>query len=128
MNGNLYLITARNHIFKISLPSKKCDYLGMIKNLPEGFSSNGASADEKGELIVSCGASIGKNFSPIYKVNWSSLEAKPIGDKISGIGNISDMASSNLLFQKAEREEKEVQKDNERIFFRERMKREQQVK
>ncbi len=116
--GNLYLVTARNHIFKISLPSKKCDYLGMIKNLPEGFSSNGASVDEKGELIVSCGASIGKNFSPIYKVNWSSLEAKPIGDKIKGIGNISDMASSNLLFQKTEKEgEREKETSNTVIAF-----------
>ena len=104
VNGNLYLVTVHNHIFKISLPSKKCDYVGTIKNLPEGFSSNGASVDEKGDLIVSCGVSLGKKFSALYRIKWSSLEAESVGDKINGIGNISDMASSNLLFQKAVKE------------------------
>lgn len=100
-DGSLYLVTVRNHVFKISLPSKKCDYIGMIKNLPEEFTSNGASVDENGELMVSCGTSLGKNFSPIYKVSLPSLSAQPVGKGIAGIGNISDMASSNLLFQKA---------------------------
>jgi hypothetical protein len=100
VDGNLYLVTVRNHIFRISLPSKKCDFIGTIKNLPEGFSSNGASVDEDGNMIVSCGASLGKPFSALYKIKWATLEAVSIGDKINGIGNISDMASSNLLFQK----------------------------
>ena len=114
INGNLYLVTARNHVFKVSLPSKKCDYIGMIKNLPEGFSSNGASVDEGGNLLVSCGAALGKSFSPIYKIRWSSLEAEPVGDNLKGIGNISDMASSNLLFQK-EIKEKELEIESKSI-------------
>ncbi|MCW3088194.1 MAG: type sorting protein [Sediminibacterium sp.] len=111
VNGNLYLVTVHNHIFKISLPSKKCDYVGTIKKLPEGFSSNGASVDENGDLLVSCGASLGKTFAPLYKINWSTLEAVPAGEKINGLGNISDMASSNLLFQKNTK-----QKANEASF------------
>ncbi len=99
-DGSLYLVTVRNHVFKISLPSKKCDYIGMIKNLPEEFTSNGASVDENGELMISCGTSLGKNFSPVYKVKFPELTAEPVKG-ISGIGNISDMASSNLLFQKS---------------------------
>ena len=100
-DGSLYLITLHNHVFHISLPSKKCDYVGMIKNLPEEFTSNGASADENGELVISCGSTYGKKFSPIYKVKWPSLEATAVDTHISGLGNISDLASSNLLFQKA---------------------------
>jgi hypothetical protein len=99
-DGNLYLVTAHNHVFRISLPSKQADYIGQVKNLPQEFTSNGASVDEDGNLLLSCGASIGKKFAPIYKVNWSSLEASPAGENIAGIGNIADMASSNLLFQK----------------------------
>ena len=98
-DGSLYLVTVHNHIFKISLPSKKCDFVGTIKNLPEGFSSNGASVDENGDMLVSCGLSIGKKFSPLYKIMWQNLEAHPVGEGIEGIGNISDMASSNLLFE-----------------------------
>ena len=61
-DGSLYLVTVRNHVFKISLPSKKCDYIGMIKNLPEEFTSNGASVDENGELMISCGTSLGQEL------------------------------------------------------------------
>ncbi len=105
-DGNLYLVTVRNHVFKISLPSKKADYIGMIKNLPQEFTSNGASVDEDGNLVVSCGSTFGKTFSPLYKVNWSTFEATPVGEKIEGLANISDMASSNLLFQQKGKDKK----------------------
>lgn len=104
-DGSLYLVTVRNHVFKISLPSKKCDYIGMIKNLPQEFTSNGASVDEKGELVVSCGTSLGKNFAPMYRVSFPSLEAVPVSTKSERIDNISDMASSNLLFQKVSKQQ-----------------------
>lgn len=100
-DGSLYLVALHNHIFKISLPSKKCDYLGSIKNLPNEFNSNGASVDENGDLLVSCGQSYGKGFSPVYKVNMQTLEATPVRMNIQNLGNISDMASSNFLFQKS---------------------------
>lgn len=102
-DGNLYLIALHNHVFKISLPSKKCDYIGTIKSLPEEFTSNGASVDENGDLLISCGTSYGKNFSPVYKVKWSTLEATPANMNINNLGNISDMASSNLLFQETKK-------------------------
>jgi hypothetical protein len=102
-DGNLYLIALHNHVFKISLPSKKCDYIGTIKNLPEEFTSNGASVDENGDLLISCGTTYGKKFSPVYKVKWSTLEAAPVDMNINNLGNISDMASSNLLFQEAKK-------------------------
>jgi hypothetical protein len=112
-DGNLYLIALHNHVFKISLPSKKCDYVGTIKNLPEEFTSNGASVDDKGDLLISCGTTYGKNFSPVYKVKWSTLEAAPVDMKITNLGNISDMASSNLLFQ----DEKEKKAVNNTVAF-----------
>ena len=103
-DGNLYLVTLYNHIFKISLPSKQCDYIGTIKNLPQEYTSNGASVDENGDLVVSCGTTYGKQFSPFYKVKWPSLEATALTVNTNGQGNVSDMASSNLLFQKAQKE------------------------
>jgi hypothetical protein len=103
-DGSLYLITLYNHIFKISLPSKQCDYIGTIKNLPEEYTSNGASVDENGDLVISCGTTYGKKFSPFYQVKWPSLEATPLSVNMNGQGNVSDMASSNLLFQKSAKE------------------------
>ncbi|MEO8174445.1 MAG: T9SS type A sorting domain-containing protein [Sediminibacterium sp.] len=104
-DGNLYVIALHNHVFKVSLPGKKCDYIGTIKNLPEEFTSNGASVDDNGDLLVSCGSSYGKKFSPVYKVNWSTLEATPVNMNINNLGNIADMASSNLLFQETKKAE-----------------------
>jgi len=91
----------------------------MIKNLPAEYTSNGVSADENGEMIVSCGTSIGKPFSPLYKVKFPSLEASPVGQKINGIGNISDLASSNLLFQKSDKDDddKKKVKSTAEVFF-----------
>jgi hypothetical protein len=101
-SGNLFLVTQSNYVFKIALPGKIAEYIGQISGLPAGFAANGAAVDENGDMIVSCGSSLGKNFpANLYKItNWSTLTASPIPDKIPGIGNISDMASSNLLFQK----------------------------
>jgi hypothetical protein len=102
-DGNLYLVALHNHVFKISLPSKKCDYIGTIKSLPQEFTSNGAAVDENGDLLISCGTTYGKNFSPVYRVKWSTLEATPVNMNINNLGNISDMASSNLLFQETKK-------------------------
>ena len=99
-DGSLYLISMRNHIFHISLPNKQCDYVGMVKDLPEEFTSNGASVDENGALLISCGTSYGKNFSPLYQVDMATLKATPVTNNLADLGNVSDMASSNLLFQR----------------------------
>jgi hypothetical protein len=101
-NGNLYLISQFNHLFKISLPSKVCEYMGYISFLPPSFNTNGATVDENGDLILSCGSSLDKGIPPFYKVtNWSYLQAAPLEENNMGWGNISDMASSNFLFQKS---------------------------
>lgn len=71
--------------------------------MPGNFNTNGAAVDENGDLILSCGSSLDKGLPAFYKItNWTSLQATAIpGDNAKGLGNISDMASSNLLFQKA---------------------------
>ncbi len=102
-NNNLFLVTQFNHVFKISLPSKVSEYVGAISGLPGNFNTNGAAVDENGDLILSCGSSLDKGLPAFYKItNWTGLQATAIpGDNAKGLGNISDMASSNLLFQKA---------------------------
>ncbi len=101
-SGNLILITQSNYVFRISLPGKVAEYVGLISGVPQGFTSNGAAVDENGDLILSCGSCLGNGgFVPFYKItNWTNLVASAVPDNIPGIGNISDMASSNLLFQK----------------------------
>lgn len=101
-NNNLYLVSQFNHMFKISLPSKEVEYMGFISNLPPAFTTNGVSVDENGEMILSCGSSLSKGIPPFYKIaNWNNLASVALEQKVPGLGNISDMASSNLLFQKS---------------------------
>lgn len=94
--GNLYLVTYRNHLFKINPATRVADYLGQLKGIPQPFTSNGAVVSDDGELIVSS-ATVTDNY---YRVNISTLEATPIQKKESTVFNSSDLANSNLLYQK----------------------------
>ena len=100
--GRLVLITQSNYVFRISIATREAEYLGQIGGLPGGFTTNGAAVDENGELILSCGSSRTQNMTQhLFRVkDINQLVAVPIDDsKIVGIGNIADMASSNLLSQ-----------------------------
>ncbi len=93
--GNLYLVTYRNHVYKINPQTRVTDYVGQIKGLPADFTSNGMVVDDNGEVLVSS-ATVTTNY---YRINMSSLEATPINKKEETVYNCSDLASSNLLYQ-----------------------------
>lgn len=94
--GNLYLVSMRNHVFKINPKTNIADHIGVIKGLPETFTTNGIAVDAAGEMFLSSAT-----FTETYfKVNISSLQANPI--KKTGttkIYNSSDLANGNLLYQ-----------------------------
>lgn len=93
--GNLYLITYRNHIFKINPATKVADYIGAIKNLPANFTTNGAAVDNEGNIVVSSSTQT-ENY---YSVNISTLQATPLVKADATVYNASDLASANLLYQ-----------------------------
>jgi hypothetical protein len=114
--GNLYLVTYRNHIYKINPKTKITDYLGQIKGLPEDFTSNGLVVNDDGEMIVSS-ATMSENY---YKVNISTLDATAIKKKEDRVFNSSDLANSNLLYQAKEETTKFVTgeiKGNQAVSF-----------
>jgi hypothetical protein len=94
--GNMYLVTYRNHIFKINLQTRVADYLGQIKGVPAEFTSNGMVVNNDGDAVVSS-ATMSDNY---YKVNISTLEAVAIKKNEDKLFNSSDLANSNLLYQK----------------------------
>jgi sugar lactone lactonase YvrE len=94
--GNLYLVSMRNHIFKINTQTRITEYVGQIKGLPSEFTSNGMAVDNDGNLVVSS-AVISSNY---YRVNISTLEAVEIKKDGENIYNASDLANSNLLYKK----------------------------
>ena len=92
--GNLYLITMRNYVFKINVAKMEVELIGSIKNLPATFTTNGAVADDEGNIILSSAS----NADNYFKVNPSTLEASTIkGGK--DMFNVSDMANANLVYQ-----------------------------
>lgn len=93
-SGGLYVISALNHVFKINLQTKTATFITKIKQLPEGFTTNGAAIDEKGNIILSSA-----NFlTAYYKVDPKSWQAAAITSNAQ-LYNTSDLANERLLFQ-----------------------------
>ncbi len=101
-SGNLYLLTANRNVFKISIETKIATWLGVIKGLPKGFSTNGAMVEEGSKIIVASSEStVG-----YYRVDLTSLQA----EKVSQSGNVfnaSDLANGNLAFAKKKKDKKD---------------------
>ncbi len=94
--GNLYLVSMRNHLFKINPQTRIADHLGLIKGLPADFTSNGMAVDADGNALLSS-ATFATNY---FRLNIGTLEASPVKNGNSDIiFNASDLASSYLLYQ-----------------------------
>ncbi len=93
--GNLYLFTYRNQVFKINIATRIAEHIGTVKNLPSNFTTNGAAVDINGDVFVSSATQI-DNY---YKVNLSTLDAKPIDKTDATVYNASDLANANLAYQ-----------------------------
>lgn len=90
-DGNLFVISARNQVFKINPSNKVATHLGMISGLPEGFTVNGAAVNDENRIIVS--SALKTEYYTVDHRNWS---ASPY--TISNTPwNSSDLANSNLL-------------------------------
>ena len=93
--GNLYLVTYRNHIYKINPQTRIADYVGQIKGLPTEFTSNGMVVNGEDDVVVTS-ATVNNDY---YRVNISTLEATPLNKKEDKMFNCSDLANGKILFQ-----------------------------
>jgi hypothetical protein len=93
-SGNLYLISAHNLVFRINTETRTATYLNKVKGLPEGFTTNGAAVNEKGNVVLSSA-----NFiTSYYEVDPSNWQATSINSRAE-VYNTSDLANENLLFK-----------------------------
>jgi hypothetical protein len=90
--GNLYIISARNYVFKVTPDTKVAKYLGHIEGLPAKFTVNGAVVDDEGTLLVSS-AVYGDAY---YVVNPKTWQAS-VYNGVKGVFRSSDLANSNYL-------------------------------
>lgn len=103
----LYLITSRNHVFKINIETKVAKYLGSITSLPAEFTTSSAAVDYRKNRVV-IGSSV--DASDIYTVDFKTLVA--VGLHASNTWHTSDMANGNILKLK-----KDNENDNDRSML-----------
>jgi hypothetical protein len=99
--GNLYLITSNNGLYKISISSKLASYVGRINGLPKGYSTNGAISEGNSKVIVSSS----KSTEGYFRFDLNSLKAEKISSGAS-VFNASDLANDLFAFDKKDEEEK----------------------
>ncbi|MFI5186762.1 MAG: T9SS type A sorting domain-containing protein [Chitinophagales bacterium] len=90
--GNLYLFSASNSVFRINTQTKVATWLGPMKGLPPGFTTNGAVVTDDGNLLVGS-QSFSKNWYLIDPKSWQASEFKTP----NGVYLTSDLANSNYL-------------------------------
>lgn len=91
-DGNLYVFSARNHVFKINLESKVATHLGVISGLPTGFTVNAAAVNENNQVVV--GSAM--ESTSLFIVDTKSWKATPM-EMRSAVYHTSDLANGNLL-------------------------------
>ncbi len=72
-DGNLYVFSAFNNVFKIDVRNLTSEFMGTISGLPEKYTVNGAAVNLDGNVIV--GNARGEG---LYEINFKTLEAKVI--------------------------------------------------
>ena len=93
-DGNLYVFSAFNNVFKINVRNLTSEFMGTVSGLPENYTSNGAAVNATGDIVV--GNARGEG---LYEINFKTLEAKAVSGDFKM--PIYDLASSYFLNDKA---------------------------
>jgi hypothetical protein len=89
-DGNLFVFSARNHIFRINIETKVATHLSGITGLPANFTANGVAVTPDNHVLVSSAI----DNSALYSVDMNYFLATKVSD---GAWKTSDLANSNLL-------------------------------
>jgi hypothetical protein len=90
-DDNLYVFSARNHVFRINLETKVATHMGAINGLPANYTINGAAVNENNQIVV---VSAVQN-NALYTIDHKTWTATAVNS--SATWRSSDLANSNLL-------------------------------
>jgi len=90
--GNFYILSARNNVFKVNVENKVAKFLGTIKNLPANFTVNGAVVDGDGNLLVSSAVD-SKAYFVVNPKDWTATAFAGA----TSVFRSSDLANSNFI-------------------------------
>jgi hypothetical protein len=94
-NGDLYLFTMRQQVYRIDPQTRVATHLGALKGPDAQFAVNGAAVDEEGRVVLCSSVQPGIRW---IVEDMNTLAAK--AEKADHWLNASDLASANLLFAK----------------------------
>ncbi len=90
--GKLYILSARNSVYKIDVETKAAKLLGYIQGLPQDFTTNGAVVTTEGKVLVSSAIN-GNAYFLVDPKDWKATQY----ESKAGIFRSSDLANSNYL-------------------------------
>jgi hypothetical protein len=90
--GNLYILSSRNSVYKIDVETKAAKLLGYIQGLPQDFTTNGAVVTAEGKILVSSAVN-GNGYFLVDPKDWKAI----LYESKNGIFRSSDLANSNYL-------------------------------
>src|SRR6186997_1190883 len=90
--GNLYILSARNSVYKVDVETKAAKLLGYIQGLPQDFTTNGAVVTTEGKVLVSSAVN-GNAYFLVDPKDWKATQY----ESKAGIFRSSDLANSNYL-------------------------------
>src|SRR6188768_1747907 len=93
--GKLYILSARNSVYKVDVETKAAKLLGYIQGLPQDFTTNGAVVTTEGKVLVSSAVN-GNAYFLVDPKDWSATQY----ESKAGIFRSSDLANSNYLHTK----------------------------
>jgi hypothetical protein len=92
--GNLYVFSARNNVFKVNIESKVATHLASIGGLPANFTTNGAAVTNDNQILLSSAV----DASSYYILDHKTWKASSYA--VSAGWRSSDLANSNILSTK----------------------------
>jgi hypothetical protein len=92
--GNLFVFSARNHVFKVNIETKVATHVATISGVPGTYTTNGAAVTENNEVIISSAV----DANSYYTVDTKSWKATPY--VLTAGWRSSDLANSNILSTK----------------------------
>ena len=91
-DGNLFVFSARNHVFQVNIETKVATHIGTISGLPVNFTTNGAAVDENNRVLITSAV----DASSLYIVDpktWAAVAVKSTAVP----WHTADLANSNIL-------------------------------
>lgn len=90
-DGNLYVFSARNNVFKVNIETKVATHIGTVNGVPGNFTTNGAAVTDNNQVIISSAVEGGT----YYVVDPATWNATPY--KFASGWRASDLGNSNIL-------------------------------